>query len=148
MKDSLFKSTRIQCNDSRYFIWIVQTDNGKIRLFISDLVTRRRGVRTQQSKLRLQTRCRNAPDSNRGCHHTPALPRRCTHSASWGCHHQELDYDDDNDLLEHLAGQVAAQQSGSPSNCLHRAGHSPQKAFSWQSASQDPCLKFMKAISN
>ena len=45
------------------------------------------------------------------------------------------------DLLEHLAGQVGAQQFGSPSNCLHRAGHSPQKDFSWQSASQDPCLK-------
>ena len=47
----------------------------------------------------------------------------------------------DTDLLEHLAGQVGAQQFGSPSNCLHRAGHSPQKDFSWQSASQDPCLK-------
>ena len=46
----------------------------------------------------------------------------------------------DDDLLEHLAGQVAAQQSGFPSNCLHRAGHSPQKAFSWQSASHFPCL--------
>ena len=44
-------------------------------------------------------------------------------------------------LLVHLAGQVGAQQSGSPSNSLHRLGHSPQKDFSWQSALHIPDLE-------
>ena len=44
-------------------------------------------------------------------------------------------------IISMAARALGAQQSGSPSNSLHRLGHSPQNDFSWQSALHIPDLE-------